>query len=401
MEFVSFVPDYWNGPRHNRHYFCLELAKWHKVLFVSPPLSIEKYLTWSKRKAVPAAGTRHVGGNLWTHVSPGWLFTNYRFPWLDRQFRGLRSWLLKRAMRKLGFEDPVLLIWHPAFLEMLDAFRGRPSIYYIYDHLSGYGGSDPKQRWPRELELLRRCDMVFALSRKLLEENRPYNSNIFLLPNAVDFDHFSRARDESTEVPADLAAIPGPRIGYVGSINEKVDLGLLETMARQRPGWSIVLIGRQNFATSAESTRFDELIAQPNVHWIPYRNPETLPAYLKGLDVCLMCYVINGWTYFGDPSKMHEYLAAGKPTIGAPLPAILEFADVIEVPRSQSEWLEAVARSLQPGNSAAIERRVQVARQNSYSERIRAALTIIGEKFPGTASEDSALRKDSNDRLET
>jgi glycosyltransferase involved in cell wall biosynthesis len=377
VDFINFVPDYWGGPRHNRHYFCLELAKKHKVLFVSPPFSIERLLRRDRQRHLPESGTVKVATNLWSHVAPKWLFTNFRFPWLDRLFRRLRMSLLKRKLSQLDFRDPVLILWHPQYLEMLDAFPGATSIYYIYDHLSGYTGSDPSQRSARELELIRRVDMVFVLSRKLLEENQKYNSNTSLLPNAVDFELFAHARDPATVIPDDLAVIPHPRIGYVGSLNEKVDIDLLEKMAVERPEWSIVLIGRENFSSPEQKGRFDRLIAQPNVHWIPYRAPEALPAYLKGLDVCMMCYVINGWTYFGDPSKMHEYLAAGKPTVGTPLASIVEYQHVIEVPESHDEWLLAIERCLQNDCTDAVQRRIAVAAENSYSARIARALALI------------------------
>jgi glycosyltransferase involved in cell wall biosynthesis len=229
--------------------------------------------------------------------------------------------------------------------------------------------------------LIQRADLVFVLSRKLLEENQRYNPHTVLLPNAVDFEHFSRARDARTQLPDDLSAIPTPRIGYVGSINEKVDLALLEKMAATRQDWSIVLIGRQNFSAEESKRQFDRLLAKPNIYWIPYRQPDQLPAYLKGLDVCLMCYVINGWTYYGDPSKMHEYLAAGKPTVGTALPSILEYRHVVEVPTSHDQWITAVTRCLADNGEGATMQRVEIARLNSYAERVRTAVGVIKERF--------------------
>lgn len=386
MEFVSFAPDYWNGPRHNRHYFSLELAKHHKVLFVSPPFSIEKILTSRSQGPLATSGTRKVSETLWTHVPSKLLFTNLRFPWLDRFFRRLRVKLLKRTMSRLGFSSPVLLIWHPMYLEMLDAFPGQPSIYYVYDHLSGYAGRSKTERSGREFELLRRADLVFVLSRKLLEENRAHARDIVLLPNAVDFEHFAMARDPATMVPDDIATIPRPRIGYVGSLNEKVDIDMLAAMAVRRSDWSIVLIGRQNFGSPEARSRFDQLVEMPNVHWLPYKAPDQLPAYLKGIDVCLMCYVINGWTYYGDPSKMHEYLAAGKPTVGTGLPSILEHRDVVEIAGTHDEWIDAVAKCLAEKPNELVARRIEVARTNSYAERISTALTEIAERFGGRLS---------------
>jgi glycosyltransferase involved in cell wall biosynthesis len=142
-----------------------------------------------------------------------------------------------------------------------------------------------------------------------------------------------------------------------------------------------VLIGRENYKDPQAKKRFEDLIARPNVHWLPYRQPATLPGYLKALDVCLMCYVVNGWTYFGDPSKMHEYLASGKPTIGAPLPAIKEFSDVVRVPETNEGWIEAIEQSLAETSEQMVAERIRVARMNSYPERIRRAVEIIEESL--------------------
>ena len=82
------------------------------------------------------------------------------------------------------------------------------------------------------------------------------------------------------------------------------------------------------------------------MHWFGHRPFDLVPAYIKGLDVCMMCYVINNWTFYGDPSKLHEYLASGKPTIGTGLPSIREFADVVQIPETPQEWVAAVDRAL-------------------------------------------------------
>lgn len=377
MNFLSFVPDYWEGPRHNRHYFCLELAKQHRVLFISPPFNIGRVLRRDPSRPNPKSGLKKIHDRLFTYVPSRWLFTNHRFPRLNRLFREIRIFLLRRIAKRLGFADPVLLVWHPSHLEMLGRFNERLVVYYIYDNLAGYGGGNPSQRWSSELELIRRADLVFALSRKLLDENQVHNRNVVLLPNAVDFDHFALARDESTPVPEDIRAISSPRIGYIGTINEKVDVDLLVEIAARRPSWSIVLIGRENYKDANAKQRFVELVGRPNVHWLPYREPETLPGYLKALDVCLMCYVINGWTYYGDPSKMHEYLATGKPTVGAPLPAIQEFSRVVGIPDSHDGWIEAIEAGLAEHDPERVQERIDVARANSYPERIRRAIEAI------------------------
>jgi glycosyltransferase involved in cell wall biosynthesis len=211
----------------------------------------------------------------------------------------------------------------------------------------------------------------------LRKDKQQWSGNVHHLPNAVDYDLFSRARDAKTAVPADLLSIEGPRIGYVGTINEKLNVELLQHISERRPDWSIVLIGRQNYSVAAEHRRFEALIARPNVHWLGQRDHQLLPSYLKGMDVCMMCYNITPWTYYGDPLKMHEYLASGKPTIAAGLKSILPFSNVIAIPESADGWVDAIDRALTRDSEEARMQRIETARLNSYQFRIAEATRII------------------------
>ena len=91
----------------------------------------------------------------------------------------------------------------------------------------------------------------------------------------------------------------------------------------------------------------------------------------------MMCYVINDWTYFGDPSKMHEYLSSGKPTVATGLPSIEEFRDVIMIPKTKRGWIEAIESGLNENDEKLKKKRINVANKNSYRYRVNHALKII------------------------
>lgn len=377
MDFVSFSPDYWDGPRHNRHYFCQALAKSHKVVFCSPPFYIVTLMRQLGRRTLSRSGTRRLGPNLINYVPPKLLFTNHRYPAVNEWMKRRRIDQVRRLIDRENLRNPILLIWHPNFRDWIGRLEESLIVYYVYDQYSGYTGGKAAEPDPNELELMERADVVFVLSAELFRDKQKWSRNIYHLPNAVDFNLFSRACDVSTAVPADIAGIHGPRVGYIGTINEKLDVGLLEHVAARRPDWSIVLVGRQNYTVAAELQRFLALTARANVHWLGPRPYDAVPAYIKGLDVCMMCYVINDWTYFGDPSKMHEYLASGKPTIAAGLPAIREFADVIAIPGTPDGWVQAIDEGLRDVDEEARRRRIETARLNSYPNRVEKATAII------------------------
>jgi glycosyltransferase involved in cell wall biosynthesis len=84
-----------------------------------------------------------------------------------------------------------------------------------------------------------------------------------------------------------------------------------------------------------------------------------------------MCYRTDGWAYYGYPLKLHEYLAGGKPVVGSDLPSIREFSGVISIVRSPEEWRRAIESALGENSSAQITKRAQIARENTWDERVR------------------------------
>lgn len=378
LDFVSVSPDYWDGPRHNRHYFCEELSRRAKVLFVSPPFNIERVITGVGKGTLSRSGVRQLSPTLTNYVPSKLLFTNHRFPAYDRWAAAQRVRSMRRIMRSQSIEEPALIIWHPQYRSLIGKFDERLLIYYVYDQYSGYTGGSARKESPEELELLKRADLVFVLSRELYNEKAKYaEGRLVHLANAANFEMFSKSREAATPVPADIQSIPSPKLGYIGTINEKVDLRVLERLATARPDCSIVLIGRQNYKVEAEKQRFFQLTARPNVHWLGHRPYEQVPNYIKGLDVCMMCYVINDWTFYGDPSKLHEYLASGKPTIGTGLSSIREFSEVVAVPETPDEWVDAVKAALTERTDGLAARRIAVARENSYPARVDVFLEAV------------------------
>ncbi len=383
MDFVSFSMNYWDDLWQSRHQIASRLATRHKVLFVSPPFSVRDVFTKSRSRPLPKSGLVQRKRNLYTFVPPKWLFENHRFPWIDQAIADLRSLQIKKILSKLGFRDLVLLIWHPRYSNLVGRFGEKVSCYYVDEEFTGYYGvSEAEKESIRGQEdlLLRRVDLVFANGSALLERKNRYR-NAMNVPMGVDFELFSRALLEETPLFEDLSVIPAPRIGYVGNVNDKVDFQLLEYLAAKRPQWSILLIGPDMIKTEMFRAHFAKLRARPNVFIMGSKRLELLPNYIKGLDVCLMCYRIDCWAYFGYPLKLHEYLASGKPVISSDLPSIREFSQVVRIAQGYEEWLRAIEECLRDQSADARQARVEVARQNTWEDRVRLIEEAIAKKM--------------------
>ena len=113
---------------------------------------------------------------------------------------------------------------------------------------------------------------MFVASGTLLEGKRALNANTHVSPHGVDFDHFVKAQDPAPATPADIANLPRPLIGFFGLIERWIDLDLVAYLARERPSWSFLMIGRVAVPDA-------DVPKLPNLHFIgppPLRRPARL-----------------------------------------------------------------------------------------------------------------------------
>ena len=383
MDFVSFSLNYWEDLWQSRHQIMLALAHNHKVLFVSPPFSLADVLVRSKKANLPKSGLIHRQANLHTLVFSKLLFQTYRFPRVEKLMSYFRLRQVRRVVKKFGFQDTVLFIWHPQFVEIVGTVGETLSCYYVDDEFSAYAGDSDlriQEIVQQEDQLLRRVDLVFANGTVLLNAKNRYG-NAISVPMTADFEVFSRSRLPETVVPPDLEAIPHPRIGYIGNLNDKVDFALLFKLATARPNWSFVLVGPTNIRGADMRSDFEVMRRLPNIFLLGSKPRETLPNHLKGFDVCIMCYRQQGWANSVYPLKLHEYLASGKPCIGSGLASLREFSDVVQIATTHQEWLEAIQLGIADKDPKRAEIRVRVAYENRLETRITSIEKAILHKL--------------------
>ncbi|MFN3723317.1 MAG: glycosyltransferase [Paracoccaceae bacterium] len=176
-------------------------------------------------------------------------------------------------------------------------------VYDCMDELSAFRFA-PAELVSLESELLARADLVFTGGRSLFAAKRRLHADVHCFPSSVDIAHFARARLKLDE-PIDQDGIPHPRIGYVGVIDERIDLDLIATAAAELPLVQFVMIG------PTAKIKTDDLPHAPNIHWLGRKTYDELPAYLANWQAAWMPFALNEATRFISPTKTPEYLAAG------------------------------------------------------------------------------------------
>jgi glycosyltransferase involved in cell wall biosynthesis len=163
-------------------------------------------------------------------------------------------------------------------------------------------------------------------------------------------------------------------VGFFGLIHEWVDLDLVAELARQRPTYSLVLIGDRHTDTTP-------LADCPNVYLLGRRPFASLPEYCRGFAAAIVPFRMTELTKSVNPIKLREYAAAGLPIVSSDLPEVRRCSDIAEVAATPSAWLEALDRAVARGASVE-KRRVQSARvrDQDWAVVARRLIALIDER---------------------
>jgi glycosyltransferase involved in cell wall biosynthesis len=252
-----------------------------------------------------------------------WLFTPFVLPfhhsrWAIRLNRHILRLTLTLLRRRLGMREFQLWTFVPTSSEYVGRLGEELIVYYCTDEWSSFSFVDGKKIAEMVKSLATRADVVFATSRPLVEKLRAFNPEVQLASHGVPYGMFARALEDSTAVPSELAALPRPRLGFYGLIEEWLDQELIAFLAARHPEWSIVLIGK----TCVDTSLLERL---PNVHFLGRKPHSELPAYCKGMDVALIPHKVNELTRHMNPIKLREYLSAGLQVVATDLPELKHF----------------------------------------------------------------------------
>jgi glycosyltransferase involved in cell wall biosynthesis len=305
-------------------------------------------------------------------------------------FRGLNRWLIRwyaqRATTKLGIRNPAVFIFSPYQNFLMGTLNEQLLCYEIPEEYTLVPGVSKKLKMrikEEEQETLAKADIVFTATKGLQEKKSYLCPRTYFIPNSANPEDFMKSQDPNTEIPPEIEEIPSPRLGYIGNINDRLNLELINSIARNHPDWSIVLIGRLDGTRRfVRSQKFIESHKICNIHYLGWRQYDLIPNYLKGIDVCLIPWLEHKLTGYYHPNKLYQYLAAGKPIVVTDILDVdgidSETKKLISIARNEQEFEQMVSSALKDSNEPElVEERLRVARLNSAEKRAIEKLEII------------------------
>ena len=364
----------YGGIRMGDWHLASQLSRLGPVLFVDPPASSLAGLRRRGRPGPPARPSLSV-------IRPGLArLTPVVQPFPARRgtvgvTTALTRGYLRWATSRLAASVTAVISGWPVF-PVFGSCSERVSVYWAKDdYVGGAGllGLDPHLTGARERAVAGRADLIVAANPLVAGLWRQRGLDPLLIPFGTDAAAF-RGVDQAGR-PDDVR-LPAPVAGFIGHINDRLDLALLEEIAAR--GRSLLLVGPAD--PRFEPRRFAALTAAPNVTWVGPRPAAALPGYLRVIDVGLVPYRDSAFNRGSFPLKTLEYLAAGRAVVSTDLPATRWLAtDLVRIAAGPASFADQVDLAAAGGRDPAdVALRRQFADAHSWQRRaaqVHAAIT--------------------------
>lgn len=366
---------------------ALELSKTHQILYVNTPINrkaiLKKYAQLEYhyeviRKKKPAL--IQLEKNFWNlypptiHESINWIPVPKLFDKLNQINNKRLAKDIQWAVNQIGFKNYILFNDN-------DMLRGyylkeilNPDLYIYL--LRDFVTAVPYfQRHGSRLEPLiaAKADIAIGNSKYMLKYLKRFNPNSYFVGTGCDIKIFNGR--ETYPIPDDLKSIPHPIVGYTGAlIVDRLDINIIEHIARTLENWSVVLIGPED-RTFAKSI----LHHIPNIYFLGLKKPEELPIYVSHFDVCINPQLINQLTIGNYPLKIDEYLAMGKPVVATKTDAMQMFLPYCYLAKDKYEFTKLICIAHKENNHIEKERRIQYASTHTWENTVKQIMNIIDQ----------------------
>lgn len=218
------------------------------------------------------------------------------------------------------------------------------------------------------------ADLIFTVSPNLVHffGDQP---NVYWIPNGVDLKHYSQ---KFPLINRDIADIPKPIIGYIGVIQDRVDLKLIEYLAKENPKKSIVLVGP---VWSEQDQAKQNLDAYENVFFLGYKAYQDAPMYIQQFDLGIIPHAKADFSSSTNPMKMYEYLACGKPVVATEDSGTDNVENMISIVNNYQDFNQQVNDLLTSDNLDLQKARQEYVKKHSWISTVNKMMDLVNKKI--------------------
>jgi len=271
---------------------------------------------------------------------------------------------LKQSLKLSALNFRLSAYLHHPFWHLL--LNPKKNTFY-FDHAEdfSYFRHGAKHIIAAEKKLLKTARIVSAPQKKLLR-----NTQDIVIQNGVEWELFKNTSKMIQTCDVGLCWIKKPVIGYIGTLDERIDEELLGKIARAFPASSLVLVGNTDYRPIIEVAE-----QHSNIFPVGKQPYKKLPLFLQSFDILIAPY-----KYYKTALQIHPelplYLASGKPIIASAtltyevrLGPSQQYKKCLYLPKSHTEWIIAIADALKE-KKRSVKKQLRVAAAKKLEWRV-------------------------------
>jgi|GEM_PF-3448594 len=296
---VFVTMSLWDEVHRGRHHYANILCKNHTVIWINR--NIEKAETQVKK------GIEYIKNGLYVlHVGKSLIpkridehinINNY-----------FRLNLLRSELKRLKIKKPDI-IWCYDYkgISFINAYKKKAiTIYFCNDWFGEWTSRYGKWAYPfYEKKTASLSNYVITISDKLFYRFKPFNRNTYIVYHGLWLPDITPVykKNNSPEF-----------IGYVGTLNETLDLEFIEKIVYETK-YTVLLAGPVVEMSELKKIKLARLIENKNVDYLGDLTKEHADIVRSKIDILLLPYQKSVVRDYGFPIKFFEYIGTGKPIV--------------------------------------------------------------------------------------
>lgn len=405
---LYFCAGRWKDPLpvgELRYPIYLVSKRW-PVLFVEPPRNLWDRIGFKSNPSIGKSqgSLRRIKNTHMTVFTPRFPVPySIRLPLPDSMKNALLEWhsrsIAKQAMAafKHVFPDNPLpdIVWgtifhHARFFKHLKAKHTLAIIDDNFPLSSVFTPREQKQVAELERELITRAEYIFTTSHTLLDEKSKINPHCVMMENGVSELFLPEHRDllgeytrncsaREREIIARIKNLPQPRIGYIGALNMRLLVPVLQELLKMPQNYHTCFVG--NIDTSFPQKILEDLKKCPRMHFFPYISHALIPELMEQFNALLLPFNLTPFSNFINPLKLSEYLTSGKPIIATPLPEVVRIASqpegMVHFVKDPGEFPAILDKALSQDSPELRAGRIALARTRTWECTTRDMIHVV------------------------
>lgn len=361
-------------------FIARNLAEQNQVFFIDYPFTLKDYISYMKTDQLKERENKFSifsDGlidtdlpNLKIVITPPVLPINFLpegllFRSLLKINESILQLRIKKIFRERGITDFIFInSFNFHYPNLAAKIKPTLTVYHCVDPM--IIPYDMKHGIISEDQLVKNSDLVICTSVKLTQEKKLLNINTYFVPNASDSDNGFREVDETMPVHDKIKGLDPPVIGYLGTIERRIDYDLAKEVVHSNQDKTFVFAG-----PIEENYLCQPLFQAPNVHVtgaVPYLE---VPQIINSFDLAIIPFKKDPVSRTIFPIKLFEYLSFGKPVVSTDFNIDLKdfTGNMVDYCSDAASFTKAINTALRDDSPQKAEERKALARQNTWKKR--------------------------------